>query len=104
MLGQWTGVRDPGARLCEPDRERRRRLLVAPPPPWLAATQGPVDVAAADSAEGAGDLLRAERLLVGAITQTYDTAVAPPMVARLERIYERLDWQRQLATLRSGRG
>lgn len=79
------------------------REYTLPPPPWLAATFGPVDVPAIDSAESAGDLLRAERLLVGAVGQTYKAAAAAPLVDRLARIYEALGWHRQLATLRSGR-
>jgi hypothetical protein len=80
------------------------RENTAPVPSWLAATFGRVDVAAIDSAERAGDLLRAERLLVGAVSQTYDEAAAAPHVARLGAIYQTLGWHRQLRTLRGDRG
>ncbi len=75
----------------------------SPLPPWLAATFGPVDIPAIDSAENAGDLLRAERLLVGAIGQTYDAAAAAPLIERLARVHEALGWHRPLATLRNVR-
>ena len=36
---------------------------------------------------------------MGAVTAAYDATAATPLLARLERLYETLGWERQLTTL-----